>query len=63
MLDIKVNHKLEPFATRHKPIKVAIGGRGCIGGETEIATPDGAVRIDEFVGGLVDVVVIWMSCG
>lgn len=28
MIDIKINYKLEPLVTKHKQIKVAIGGRG-----------------------------------
>lgn len=28
MIEIKINHKLEKFLTIHKPLKVAIGGRG-----------------------------------
>lgn len=50
---LKVNKKLEKFLTIHKPLKVAVGGRGCISGDTIIDTPSGGVRVDRFGGGEV----------
>ncbi len=48
---LKVNAKLAPFLTKPQPIKVAIGGRGCVAADTLIDTPSGQVRIDQFKGG------------
>lgn len=48
---LEVNEKLLPFLTKPQPIKVAIGGRGCISGDTLIDTPQGKVRVDCFQGG------------
>lgn len=48
---LKVNRKLSGFLTKPQPIKVVLGGRGCIAADTVIDTPSGGVRVDEFLGG------------
>ncbi len=53
MPKLKLNSKLLPLITKSKPIKVVIGGRGCVHKDTLIDTPSGKVKIKDFAGGLI----------